>query len=220
MGDTIRVKIQAGGHEEEHNASISGMKWLQGGSGHGRQPNSGWRSSQAAGISEQFTLAIPIVPPGNTPTALGAITHRDYLYNVDSSMDGWWSGTWGLVRAYENARSRPVRRCRTTRIRSRRRTSRTRSTSSASARSTAKPRSINVVAILANDLLPKPAGVTHPAGRHRAASTSARRSRRTAARWSTTRAPRTVGGRRHRRRRAKSITLPTHFRVRCTTRRR
>ena len=34
-GDLVRVKIQSGGHEEEHNASIHGMKWLQGGSGHG-----------------------------------------------------------------------------------------------------------------------------------------------------------------------------------------
>ena len=45
-GDLIRVKIQAGAHEEEHNASIHGMKWLQGGSGHGKSPNSGWRNSQ------------------------------------------------------------------------------------------------------------------------------------------------------------------------------
>ncbi len=37
-GDTVKVKIQAGGHEHEHNASIHGVKWLQGGSGHGRRP--------------------------------------------------------------------------------------------------------------------------------------------------------------------------------------
>ncbi len=28
-GDLVRVKIQAGGHEEEHNATIHGLKWLQ-----------------------------------------------------------------------------------------------------------------------------------------------------------------------------------------------
>ncbi len=63
QGDTVRVKIQAGAHEEEHNATILGLKWLQGGSGHGKQPNSGWRNSQAAGISEQFTLRMPILQP-------------------------------------------------------------------------------------------------------------------------------------------------------------
>ena len=51
QGDTVRVKIQAGGHEEEHNATILGLKWLQGGSAHGSQKNSGWRNSQAARVS-------------------------------------------------------------------------------------------------------------------------------------------------------------------------
>ena len=101
-GDTIRVKIQAGGHEEEHNASIHGLKWLQGGSGFGRSPNSGWRASQAAGISEQFTLAMPEVP---LPKASKTNGFKDYLYNVDSSMDGWWSGSWGLIRAYATAQA-------------------------------------------------------------------------------------------------------------------
>jgi hypothetical protein len=158
IGDTIRVKIQAGGHEEEHNASISGMKWLQAGSGHGRAPNSGWRSSQAAGISEQFTFAIPLVPPGDSPTGLGSITSRDYLYNIDSSMDGWWSGTWGLIRAYETVRTdlfqlpnnlnpKPDKLVNKAEFKG-------------VCPVAAPQRAISVVAILANDLLPKPAGVT------------------------------------------------------------
>lgn len=32
-GDLVRVKSQAGGHEEEHNAAIHGLKWLNTGSG-------------------------------------------------------------------------------------------------------------------------------------------------------------------------------------------
>jgi hypothetical protein len=97
-GDLIRVKMQAGAHEEEHNASIHGMKWLQGGSGHGKSPNSGWRNSQAAGISEQFTLTTPVLP------VEGSLRQPqiDYLYSMDSGNDGWWSGTWGIIRAHED----------------------------------------------------------------------------------------------------------------------
>ena len=99
-GDTVRMKMQAGAHEEEHNATIRGLKWLQAGSGNGRAPNSGWRNSQAAGISEQFTLSIPILPPVASKKG-----DRDYLYNIDSSADGWWSGTWGLLRTYDELRN-------------------------------------------------------------------------------------------------------------------
>jgi len=72
-GDLVRVKIQSGGHEHEHNASIHGVKWLQGGSGHGSSPNSGWRNSQSDGISEQFNFNAPInadlrqLSPFNSP---------------------------------------------------------------------------------------------------------------------------------------------------------
>ncbi len=122
MGDTIRVKIQAGGHEEEHNASISGMKWLQGGSGHGRQPNSGWRSSQAAGISEQFTLAIPIVPPGRHADRPGR-HHASRLPVQRRLVDGRLVERHVGPGARLRERCAPTcTRCRTTRIRRRRRT--------------------------------------------------------------------------------------------------
>jgi len=97
-GDVVRVKLQAGGHEEEHNATIFGMKWLNTGSGHGRGPNSGWRNAQASGISEQFTLAIPVVPTKTT----GSL---DYGYSMDASHDGWWSGMWGIMRAHNTAQA-------------------------------------------------------------------------------------------------------------------
>ncbi len=94
-GDLVRVKIQAGGHEHEHNASIQGLKWLQAGSGFGAAPNSGWRSSQNAGISEQFTFSAPVQEfdgqRGNV---------ADRYYSMDMSQDGFWSGMWGLMRTY------------------------------------------------------------------------------------------------------------------------
>ncbi|MGB2816033.1 MAG: hypothetical protein WBC37_02315, partial [Burkholderiaceae bacterium] len=157
-GDPVRVKIQAGGHEEEHSASMLGLKWLQAGSGYGKAPNSGWRGSQAAGISEQFTFSTPLVPVPRE-----AIGEKDYGYNIDSSMDGWWSGTWGILRSYESARadlyalpSNPT-------------PSRSRITNRTDfvgvCPASAPLFTGDVIAILANDLLPNSAGVTiAPAG--------------------------------------------------------
>jgi hypothetical protein len=158
QGDTVRVKIQAGGFEEEHNAMIAGLKWLQGGSGFGTQPNAGWRNSQAAGISEQFTLRMPILQPVGTVKGT-----RDYAYNIDSSMDGWWSGTWGLIRTYDALRADLFTLPNNTDPTPARVTNRRDFDGVCPVAATA--RSHDVVAILANDLLPRPAGVTiRPAG--------------------------------------------------------
>lgn len=99
-GDRVRVKIQAGGHEEEHGFTIHGLKWLQGGSGHGSSPTSGWRNAQAAGISEQFTFSSPVTP------VLGekGIT-SDHLFTAGAGIDGWWNGQWGVMRSYDFRRS-------------------------------------------------------------------------------------------------------------------
>ena len=95
-GDTVKVKIQAGGHEHEHNAGIHGVKWMQGGSSFGHSPNSGWRNSQNDGISEQFTFSAPLVADYTQfqPEA-------DYAYAMDNSHDGYWSGIWGVLRNYK-----------------------------------------------------------------------------------------------------------------------
>jgi len=37
-GNMVRVRIQAGAHEEEFNATVHGVKWLQGGSGFAPHP--------------------------------------------------------------------------------------------------------------------------------------------------------------------------------------
>ncbi|MEK7405360.1 MAG: hypothetical protein AAB225_09650 [Acidobacteriota bacterium] len=101
-GDIVRIKAQAGGDEEEHNVTVHGMKWLQAGSAHGRAPNSGWRNGQAAGISEQFTFRVPMfAAPMQVKTPESA---RDYAWSVDASQDGWWSGMWGILRAYDKLR--------------------------------------------------------------------------------------------------------------------
>lgn len=99
-GDVIKVKIQAGSTEHEHNATIHGMKWLQGGSSFGSAPNSGWRNAQSDGISEQFTLTSPVNADMTQRSAVA-----DYAYSVDASQDGWWSGMWGVIRDYRAPRT-------------------------------------------------------------------------------------------------------------------
>ncbi|QQP97250.1 hypothetical protein [Lysobacter enzymogenes] len=92
-GDLIRVKVQAGSHEHEHNGAINGLTWLQGGSGYGQAPHSGWRNAQNTGLSEQFTFAARIVDYAT------ANNQTDRLYTVDSGQDGLWSGVWGVLRS-------------------------------------------------------------------------------------------------------------------------
>jgi hypothetical protein len=99
-GDTVKIKMQAGGQEEEHASTIHGMKWLQGGSAFGKAGNSGWRSSQTSGISEQFTLNMPVVEDKTT-----AGSARDYAYSHNAGMDGWAMGTWGVMRNYGNGQN-------------------------------------------------------------------------------------------------------------------
>jgi hypothetical protein len=173
MGDTVRVKMQAGGHEEEHNASIHGMKWLQAGSGHGKAPNSGWRNAQAGGISEQFTLATPVVPS----VAKNTLGSTDYYYSMDGGNDGWWSGMWGLLRAYNLARPNLFKLPTTVLP--------TTVSNAASFRtsplglatmcpSTAPLRVYDVTAVLANDVLPNALGVTVPTAANTTAGSLAR----------------------------------------------
>ena len=93
-GDRVRIKIQGGSHEHEHNASINGLSWLQAGSGYGQAPHSGWRNSQNAGLSEQFTFTANLVDY-ESPFGM-----NDRMYTIDSSQDGLWNGVWGVLRSY------------------------------------------------------------------------------------------------------------------------
>jgi hypothetical protein len=97
--DQIKVKIQVGATEEQHQTTIHGLKWLSNGSGFGKSGNSGWRNFQSHGISEQFSLQLPLNPDnGQTGNIV------DYLYAQDATRDGIWLGAWGLLRSYGNQR--------------------------------------------------------------------------------------------------------------------
>lgn len=56
--DRVQIRVLVGAHEEGHNFSINGIRWLFEPS----DPNSGWRNSQMMGISEHFEAGVPVEP--------------------------------------------------------------------------------------------------------------------------------------------------------------
>jgi hypothetical protein len=94
-GDQVFLRVQVGAHEEGHNFSINGIKWLESFS----SPYSGYRNSQMMGISEYFMFQVPAM--GRAEGAAKGMKHDDYRYLVGSSTDAMWNGAWGIMRAYE-----------------------------------------------------------------------------------------------------------------------
>ncbi|RWU17149.1 hypothetical protein DM813_27695 [Pseudomonas alkylphenolica] len=99
-GDNVRLRVNAGGHEEEHNVTMHGVKWLHSGSGFGNSSNTGWKASQMVAISEQFGFMAPVAMMSSAASETG-----DYLYAMDASLEGYWSGLWGIMRNYSQSRS-------------------------------------------------------------------------------------------------------------------
>jgi hypothetical protein len=92
--DRVQVRVIVGAHEEEHNVSVHGVRWLFEPS----DPNSGFRNSQMDGISEQHTFEIPTLPKNSIMTR-GSV---DFLWKAGSAVDDLWNGTWGILRAYQS----------------------------------------------------------------------------------------------------------------------
>ncbi|MDP3460052.1 MAG: hypothetical protein Q8S09_12340 [Hyphomonas sp.] len=97
-GDLVRIKIMAGAHEHEHTATVNGVKWLRGGSAFGFSENSSWASALQVGLSEKASFTTSIL--GDLDQVDRA---ADYLYSWDRSQEGLWTGTWGVVRNYEQS---------------------------------------------------------------------------------------------------------------------
>jgi hypothetical protein len=94
-GDKVSLRVQVGAHEEGHNFSMNGIKWLQSFA----SPYSGFRNSQMMGISEYFRFEVPAV--SRTEGGLPGNKFDDYRYMVGSSVDAIWNGSWGIMRSYE-----------------------------------------------------------------------------------------------------------------------
>lgn len=91
-GDKVSLRVQVGAHEEGHNFSMNGIRWLQ----NWKSGVSGFRNSQMAGISEYFFFNVPGMAAVKNP-----IGFEDYMYQTGSSVDARWNGTWGIMRAYD-----------------------------------------------------------------------------------------------------------------------
>ncbi|HSM85196.1 MAG TPA: hypothetical protein VLT16_03545, partial [Candidatus Limnocylindrales bacterium] len=94
QNDKVQVRMLVGAHEEGHNFTIHGNKWLREPS----DPRSGWRASQMTGISEHFEFDLP-------PLAGKVTSPVDFLWQTSGSADDMWNGAWGLMRAYKNGRN-------------------------------------------------------------------------------------------------------------------
>ncbi len=95
--DKVQIRILVGAHEETHNLTINGHKWLHQ-PGTPQDPlavnNSGYRNSQMAGISEHFEFLT------GKESIMGNRPFIDYLYQNNASVDGQWNGVWGILRIY------------------------------------------------------------------------------------------------------------------------
>ena len=95
--DKVQIRILVGAHEETHNLTINGHKWLHE-PGTPQDPlavnNSGFRNSQMAGISEHFEFLT------GKESLMGGRPFVDYLYQNSASVDGQWNGVWGILRVY------------------------------------------------------------------------------------------------------------------------
>jgi hypothetical protein len=91
--DRVNVRVLVGAHEEGHNFTVHGVKWLFEPS----DPDSGWRNSQMTGISEKFDFVLPGVAPSGPP---GTRPRADRLYKPGAAVDDQWNGLWGILRTY------------------------------------------------------------------------------------------------------------------------
>jgi hypothetical protein len=92
-GDRVQIRTFVGAHEEGHNFTVHGVKWLF----EPFDPNSGWRNAQMMGISEKFDFILPGRAPGGPP---GTRQRADFLYKPGAAVDDQWNGLWGLLRTY------------------------------------------------------------------------------------------------------------------------
>ena len=106
-GDNVQVRVIAGAHQLPHTFGLNGVKWLvEPGTpaDPGAINNSGYRDTEAIGISEHFEMLFPLPRTPVNPNE----PFTDYLYLADSntgSPNGMSDGMWGLLRGYQSLRS-------------------------------------------------------------------------------------------------------------------
>jgi manganese oxidase len=101
--DHVRIRVLVGAHEEEHNFSLHGTRWLF----EPEEPNSGLKASQMMGISEFYDFVLPPLISDVPAHALSDLNREgvDFLYKAGSAADDLWNGIWGLMRVYRGPRA-------------------------------------------------------------------------------------------------------------------
>ncbi len=94
-GDAVKIRVLVGAHEESHNFTAHGLKWLR----EPDVPDSGYRNSQGMGISEWFDLEVGRIPALNADGKFA-----DFLYTPGAATESQWDGIWGLIRTYRGPR--------------------------------------------------------------------------------------------------------------------
>jgi len=92
-GDKVQIRVAFGAHEEGHNFSVHGLKWLF-------EPDlkdSGYRNSQMMGISEHFEFEVTAVDTVGRGTPF-----VDLAYFPGMATDDIWNGLWGIMRTYDD----------------------------------------------------------------------------------------------------------------------
>ncbi len=102
QGDKVQIRTLVGAHLQPHFFNLQGLKWLA-------EPswsNSGYRASQAMGLSEHFELKfnIPTTTTSSSPKCGdgAGVNCADYLYIPSADDTGYQNGLWGLLRAYNS----------------------------------------------------------------------------------------------------------------------
>lgn len=100
--DKVQIRILVGAHVFAHQFTLQGPTWFS-------EPawkNSGYRSTQAMGLSEHFELLFN-VPSSSAPNIARQCPDKksnvncvDYLYSPSMDESGLANGLWGLFRAY------------------------------------------------------------------------------------------------------------------------
>ena len=108
--DRVEIRILVGAHEEGHNFTVNGIKWLFE-PGTPEDPasvnNSGYRNSQMMGISEHFEFHIPVLPMPCQNCNEEPPPFYDFRYAPGVATDDQWNGMWGILRAYRGTEPPP-----------------------------------------------------------------------------------------------------------------
>ncbi|PYS43949.1 MAG: hypothetical protein DMF71_05445, partial [Acidobacteria bacterium] len=103
QNDKVQIRVLVGAHVFAHQFNLEGPTWFA-------EPawkNSGYRSTQAMGLSEHFELLFKVPSssapntPRKCPDKMSPANCVDYLYSPSLDQTGVAHGLWGIFRSYD-----------------------------------------------------------------------------------------------------------------------